>query len=114
MLEHKCSQIIKKRDIAVSRHHYHLLSYVSPLQPHSPGDLHKHKAEGTSPSGALRTSHQTGRVTVSNREGLRHRENIAKAASKLRPSLNTARFISNLTICFFLLQYKFQFIKGCV
>lgn len=65
MLEHKRSELVKKREIIFFfRQNYQCLGYASPHQPHSPGDLHKHKAEGTSPPDTPRTSHQTGRVTA--------------------------------------------------
>lgn len=117
--KHKHSKLIKKRDFFLktflggkcrgeSKMSLHLC-YVSPHQPYSPGDLHRHKEEGTSSPGMSRTSHQAGRVTAHNRESLSHGHN-----SELRSSLKyTVNFISRLIICFFLLQCKFLIIERC-
>ena len=82
MLEYKCSKLVKKRDFFLVRQHYRCLGYVSPHQSHSPGDLHRHKAEGASPPDMPRTSHQTGRVTAHDRERSRHTENIAEGCQQ--------------------------------
>lgn len=84
MLEHKCPKLVKKKKKAVHffRQNYLCLGYVSLYQSHSLGDLQRHKAEGTSPPDVSRTSHQTGRVTVHDRERLRHTENVAEGSQQ--------------------------------
>lgn len=88
MLEHKCSKLVEKKKKEKAVHFFRLwvmclgLGYVSLHQSHSLGDLQRHKAEGTSPPDVSRTSHQTGRVTVHDRERLRHTENVAEGSQQ--------------------------------